>query len=223
MAEFLIICTGIMVSFLLNEWRQRGDLEEKKELLIVEINKDLLKDSLILESTVKYYRDMLRSHDSLLLNLDKELDKDSLNIYVDHLISYIPFKETKVSYFKVLNDPELVLEEEDTLIERFMILRNLVYPSVHEWLEVEKSFVLEQLLPFMDENAPFIYPTPPQRSFDGSVFYDLRKSSHFMNMIKSGRLYKEYIIKICEQTLANLSLFKNQISAYQKEIGREER
>jgi len=213
-AEFFIISAGIMVSFLLNEWRQDSAVQDKKHSLLIEINNDLFKDSLMLESSMNMYKTMFRSHDSLLAHVNDKVEEDSLHGYIDHIISYVPFKETRISYQKILNDPELVIEEGDTLIEGFMVLHNLVYPGVHEWLDVEKSFVLNQLLPYMDEKAPFIYPTPIGRSFDGKVFYELRKESHFLNMLKSGRLYKQYLVQVCSQNLFIVSRLKKRISTY---------
>ncbi len=215
--DFLIIIAGIMVSFMLNEWREDKAIKEKKHTLLLEISKDLKKDSLMLAVTIKTYNAMLRSHDSLLLNIDSEIAEDSLHIYLDHVVSYVPFKETKVSYQKIMNDPELVIEKEDSLIEGFMILHNLFYPNIHEWLEIEKDFVLHQLLPYMDENAPFIYPTPNYYSFDGRVFNSLKKEEHFLNMVKSGRLYKFYLSSICTQNFQLLKNFNQRVKNYLEE------
>ena len=47
-ADFVIIIAGIMVSFLLNEWRENRNKEEKKIILLTEIKQDLKADSLYL-------------------------------------------------------------------------------------------------------------------------------------------------------------------------------
>mgnify|MGYP001591003432 FL=1 len=70
---------------------------------------------------------------------------------------------------------------------------------MEDWLYVEKEFVLNTALPYMDQNAPFIYPSPVNYSFQGEVFYELRKQDEFMNYLKSGRVYKKSMLQILQQ------------------------
>ena len=47
--DLIVIIAGITVSFIVNEWRESNKLEDKKEQLLVNINKDLYADSLVQE------------------------------------------------------------------------------------------------------------------------------------------------------------------------------
>ena len=64
--DLIVIIAGITVSFIVNEWQESNKLEAKKEQLLVDINKDLYADSLVLEGTINIYKIMARSHDTLL-------------------------------------------------------------------------------------------------------------------------------------------------------------
>ena len=93
----------------------------------------------------------------------------------------------------------MTIQRKDSLIWYYLNLHNTVYPGIKEWFYVEKEFVLKTGLSYMDQNAPYIYPSPGNYSFDGKVFYELRKKDEFMNYLKSGRVYKSSMITIYEQ------------------------
>ncbi|MFT5668417.1 MAG: hypothetical protein ACI9DK_002621 [Vicingaceae bacterium] len=197
--DLIIIIAGITVSFVVNEWREGKKLETKKEQLLLDISKDLYADSLVLDKIITHYKTMARSHDSLLKYQRGTVDEDSLNIYLDHFTSYIPFNPTANTYKRINSDPEMNIQRKDSLIWHYLNLHNTVYPGIKEWFYVEKEFVLKTGLPYMDQHAPYIYPSPVNYSFDGKVFYELRKKDEFMNYLKSGRVYKSSMITIYEQ------------------------
>ena len=219
--ELIIIIVGIMVSYLLNERRETNKIAEKKIHLISDINKDLYTDSLVLEQSLSFYKLVIKSHDSLLHDRSATFNKDSLNLYLDHFTSYYPFQENKTSYSRTLNDQNLSIEKEDTLLQTFINMHNYIYPNIHEWLGIEKEFILGTVLPYMDTNAPFIYPSPVQKSFDGEVFYTLRKKDAFMNYLKSGRLYKSSVLQVMEGTLNYLKVVKTKFNQAVKENAAE--
>mgnify|MGYP003654236634 CR=1 FL=1 len=210
-AEFLIIIAGITVSFIVNEWRASKKMENKKEQLLVDINKDLYADSMVLHRTIAIYEIMANSHDSLLKYRTGTLDSDSLTDFLDHLISYMPFNQTANTYKRINTDSEMTIERKDSLIWYYMNLHNIVYPGMKEFFYVEKDFVLNTVLPYMDQNAPFVYPSPVNRSFDGSVFYELRKEDEFMNYLKSGRVYKRSMVQVYQRGFDYLKFIKAQV------------
>lgn len=210
-AEFLIIIAGITVSFILNEWREQNKLEHKKEQLLLDINKDLFADSLVLEQTIAIYKMMARSHDTLLKYQTGTLNPDTLNLFLDYFVSYLPFNATANTYKRINSDPEMFIERKDSLIWYYLNLHNIVYPRLQDWFYVERDFVLQTALPYMDKNAPFIYPTPINRSFNGEVFYELRKKDEFMNYLKSGRVYKESMRQVYQQGFDYLKFIKSNI------------
>ncbi len=121
-----------------------------------------------------------------------------------------------------MNDPNLILNQEDTLLERFLMIHNQLYKLSKEWFFIEKDFVLSQMLPYMDKNAPFYYPPPIGKSFQGKVFLDLKKDDAFMNLLKSGRSYKSYIFQVYKVSLLQISSFRNQIDSYLRELEKED-
>lgn len=210
-AEFLIIIAGITVSFFLNEWRETKKTEQKKISLLQEISNDLVRDTTLLSYSVDLYKILLASHDSLLAERKVEVEPDSLDIYVDHIVSYFPFQETQNTYTKISSDPNLVINKGDTLIERFLLIHNQLYKLAHEWAYIEKDFVLNQMIPYIDQHAPFLYPPPPNKSFKGEVFYTLKKEDSFMNLLKSGRSYKSAMLQVNQSILAQVVQFKQKV------------
>lgn len=209
--ELLVIIAGITVSFILNEWREDKALQQKKDNLLTEVNYDLKQDSLLLTFSIDIYKKLLKAHDSLLINHQKDFNSDSLTAYIDAVVSYFPFQEKKKSHLKLMNDPELVLEKKDSLLERFLMLHGYNYHLLHEWIFIEKEFVVHQVLPYMDQNAPF-FVAPKGRLFDGEVFYDLRKKDAFLNFIKSGKVYKTYILNLLKSNLKVVKKLKTELN-----------
>ena len=222
LAEFIIIIAGVTVSFLVNEWRENKKTETKKQHLLVDINNDLHADSLVLESMGQLYQIMANAHDTLLSSRKRQLNPDSLTQYLEHFTSYHPFTETANTYKRINADNELTIERSDSLIWYYLNLHNLVYPRMHEWLFVEKEFVMNTALPYMNRNAPFIYSSPTNRSFDGVVFYELRKKDEFMNYLKSGRVYKQGMLKVTKASLNYVKFIKAKVTAQIKETREEE-
>ena len=209
--DLIVIIAGITVSFIVNEWQESNKLEAKKEQLLVDINKDLYADSLVLEGTINIYKIMARSHDTLLEYQTGTLNPDSLTIFLDHFTSYLPFNATANTYKRINTDSVMTIERKDSLIWYYLNLHNVVYPRMEDWLYVEKEFVLNTALHYMDQNAPFIYPSPVNYSFQGEVFYELRKKDEFMNYLKSGRVHKKSMLQILQQGFGYLKYIKSQV------------
>lgn len=218
-AEFLIIIAGIMVSFLLNEWRQAKNIEDKKLVLLEEIQEDLKADSLFLFYSHKMYTEMLRGHDSMLTFPEQEFHPDSITMYLDYLVSYSPFKPSERAYTNLTYDPELFIEVGDTsgldfLINQYTIIRSQLYTNaIGEWEEIDKNFVLNTSLPYLEKNAPYM-PAPPFRSFDGRVFSTVSKDDHFKNIVKSGTLYKSVLVQNYSLTLKQVTKLKTEIREF---------
>lgn len=190
--EFLIILAGITVSFLLNEWRTEKKNKEHKHDLIGEIAKDLKIDSLNLEKSLKTYQLLIRGLDSLTAyESGKSLD-DSLTLYLDFFVTYGTFRPQPTSYTKVLSDNDLKLTASDSLIDQFILLHNTTYILLEEWNQIERMFVLEEALPYLNHNAPY-YPTSGMATFDGKVFLDLRKENTFNNLLNTGKSFKKAV------------------------------
>lgn len=218
--EFVIIIAGIMVSFLLNEWRESNKEQEKKYQLLQELSQDLAGDSVHLEASIKLYQSMFRGYDSLLKSPEASFNEDSLNLCLDRVNSYYVFQENKSAYLKINNDPNLVLNKKDSLLERFLVIHDQLYRHLHEWSSIYKRFVLEQMIPYMDQHAPFYYPPPPMMSFQGKVFYQPRKEDAFMNLLKSGSSYKNAMLQVLGHCLNTISTFKQKVDKQLKQAAK---
>ncbi|MCB0801602.1 MAG: hypothetical protein KDB74_00770 [Flavobacteriales bacterium] len=214
-ADFVIIIAGIMVSFLLNEWRENRNKEEKKIILLTEIKQDLKADSLYLYFSEKTYKELQRGHDSMLTFPKKGFHIDSISMYLDYFVSYMPFKPSERAYINLTNDPDLSIDLTDTngvdyLINKYSIIRSQLYNSINEWELIDKNFVLNTTLPYLETNAPFMH-APPGKSFNGKVFETVSKDDHFKNLVKSGALYKSILAQ-------NYALASRIVGDLQKEI-----
>lgn len=219
-AEFLIIIAGIMVSFLLNEWRETSNTKEKKLVLLSELHEDLKADSLFLSYSHKFYKEMLRGHDSMLtFPKKKKFHPDSITMYLDYLVSYSPFEPSEQAYINLNNNPDLFNDAADTagadfLIRKYQFIRRKLYKNaVMEWVEIDKNFVLNTTLPYLEKNAPFV-PAPDFKSFDGIVYYEVAKDDHFKNIVKSGKLYKGALVQNYNLAISQITVLKAEIKAF---------
>tara|TARA_R110002096_G_scaffold83876_9_gene194196 strand:+ start:818 stop:1519 length:702 start_codon:yes stop_codon:yes gene_type:complete len=209
--EFLIILAGITVSFLLNEWRTEKKNKEHKLDLVAEIAKDLKIDSLKLEFSIKTYHLLIRGMDSLTEFESNKSQTDSLTLFLDFFVTYSTFKPQPTSYTKLLSDNELKLNVEDSLIDQFILLHNTTYDLLEEWNQIERMFVLEQALPYLNLNAPY-YPTSGMATFDGKVFLDLRKENAFMNLLNTGKSFKRAVNYFNNKALVEVKALQAKIN-----------
>lgn len=210
-----------MVSFLLNEWRETRNIEEKKIVILKEVQQDLKSDSVYLSYALRNYKKMLRGHDSMMTYPKNGFEIDSITMYLDYLVSYSPFTPSERAYINIYSDPELVINVSDTigtdyLINKYTIIKTQLYSAIQEWEEIDKNFVLNTSLPYMEEHAPY-YPSTKFKLYDGRVFKDISKKDHFKNIVKSGALYKSVLVENYKMTIEVISKLQAEIDTFIKQ------
>lgn len=191
--EIIVIIIGISLSLLFNNWRERI-IENKEETKLLEsIRENLVSDTIILEQRLKTINVFVDGSQQLLSPNIDTFPSDSLAKFIDFVATYTKFTGTQIGY------QELKQSKSSTIIKNRKLLQNIIqhyeqkYDLMSEWNDVDKNFVLNDIIPFLSKNLR--YSDRPMLLFDDSktTLELLDNDDYFKNMIKSGMVYKQII------------------------------
>lgn len=169
-AELIILILGISLSFILNEYRQQQrDLKLESDLLH-QFRDNLILDSLML-SAQSQSLDVRRKSCQFLLNLDeKSVYTDSVGLNLIILMNYGGFYPSDITYQEMRSLGNSRLIKNKTLLNELIQVYESDYDLVNEWASADRSFLLDEMLPYMNRTLPFarmlnfsMLPPPKQR------------------------------------------------------------
>jgi hypothetical protein len=217
--ELVVLVIGITASFLLNEWRLAiGEREEERRALHA-LRQDLRSDSSHLATRIELDTRMIASYERLLDSTgDVAPAVDSADTYMDHAITYLTFAKRDNTYEELKQTGRTDVIRNEELRGRIINLYNRVYLNATEWDSINRQFVLERMIPYLDDNGPYV-----ESGFAGGVatglsglYTALRREDRFRNLIRTNRLFKEAQRAVYELILAEVSAA---LGAVEAELG----
>ena len=192
--EILVIIIGISLSFFFNNLKENR-VERKVEVkLLQSIYENLATDTLFLDTRLKTLNVFLHGYEQMLSPTIDTFPNDSINLFVDFAATYTKFEGTLVGYEELKQSKSSTIIKNRVLLQKIILHYDQKYDLMTEWNEIDKGYVLNDMLPFLSKNMKFV---------EGQFLYNdvettlqlLKSDDHFKNMIKSGSVYKQ-IIKI---------------------------
>lgn len=187
--EILVLIIGISLSLLLNDWRAESTDRKAEQFVLRSIQENLIADTVILDIRIKNVDYLINGHRKMLAG---NIDPDSAALYIDNFATYSMFGGQDVGYQELKQSQSSRIIKNRDLLKKIIIHYEQIFPSIQEWNSIEKKFVLEEVLPFLNKNMKYS---------DAKLLYDdyetttylLENDDYFKNMIKSGRLFKDII------------------------------
>jgi hypothetical protein len=210
--EILVIIIGITLSFFFNNLKENR-VERKEEIkLLASIHENLATDTLTLDARLKILDILLHGYEQILSPTIDTFSNDSIVLFLDFAVTYTKFQGTAVGY------EELKQSKSSTIIKNRLLLRTIIlhydqkYDLMTEWNEIDKGYVLDDMLPFLSKNMKYM---------EGKFLYNdvettlqlLESDDYFKNMIKSGRLYKQIIRLLYLQLKESTKVLMKEIEA----------
>jgi len=146
-----VIIAGIMVSFLLNEWRQERKERSAELRLMADLRDDLRKDSLSIASEIKDMDMVLQSCARLNEHAARPLPADSVLRVLGPPLSYMGFWSQNVSYQAMKSTGSANLLQDKELLHDLTELHELRYAMLAEASDIDKRMVLEHMLPLVNQ------------------------------------------------------------------------
>lgn len=192
--EIIVIIIGITLSLFFNNLKE-NKAERKEEIKLLEsIHENLATDTMILDTRLQTLDIFLHGYEQMLLPTIDTFPKDSITLFLDFAATYTKFQGTMVGYEELKQSKSSAIIKNRLLLQKIILHYDQKYDLMTEWNEVDKGYVLNDMLPFLSKNMKFV---------EGKFLYNdvettlqlLKSDHHFKNMIKSGSVYKQ-IIKI---------------------------
>lgn len=214
--QIFVLVTGITLSFALNEWRvHRGDRALERHLL-TNIHADLAVDSTALARYVGLLGEMASAYEAFLdPALVQTHSTDSLDHYADLLLTYAVFNPQDDTYEGMQQTGSSRLISDPVLLSDIVGLYNTGYYNAREWSDINRQFVLEHVIPYVDAHAPYTKLEVTGIQWRGlhESFVPLIGQDHFRNLVRTNRLYKLSQRAIFEMTLVRVRAVMAKIEA----------
>ena len=205
--EVAVLVIGISLSFGLNEWRVAREAQRSEIRLLEGLRDNLRTDSLTLVALGNRMEGMIAGYDQLLQPvLAAQLPEDSLDLYMDMLITYTKFTRTDVTYEEMRQTGASRLISNTRLRDTVIGLYSTTYVRADEWDRIDSQFVLERMIPYLEAHAPYVPFDPSSGMFANRrpVYERLSTEDHFLNLVSTRRLFKSVKRSIYDATRAHI-------------------
>jgi hypothetical protein len=203
--EIFIIFVGISISFVFEEWRDdRRDLDVAKRNL-QSLRSSLLQDTFVLTGMINLGQRFVYSSEKLsYFKADSEV-ADSLNQYIDHAASYLAFKPNLMAYNEISNAGHTNLIQNDSLRRAFLSYYTSIVPYCLEWVSVDKTQTMTELVPEMSIYFPVVVDSMNQVTAKDKT--KALRQIKLRNLLLMNSAYKKEVIQtyiVTKRMAANL-------------------
>jgi len=194
--ELLIIVIGITISFWFNNLRE-SRIEKKEEIrLLTTIKENLIADSLQLFAEKELYS---KSGDYFKNLVDRPFSQgwDSLEMGLGYLQTYSSIPVTEVGY-KELQGGGLKYISNRDLRENIIKHYSVKNWEWQEYNEIDRDMVLNQIIPYVNQNAPFFERVKELENNPKSLnkLKLMMETDHFKNLVKMSNLFKNVHVRL---------------------------
>lgn len=194
--ELLIIVIGITISFWFNNLRE-SRIEKKEEIrLLTTIKENLIADSLQLFAEKELYS---KSGDYFKNLVDRPFSQgwDSLEMGLGYLQTYSSIPVTEVAY-KELQGGGLKYISNRDLRENIIKHYSVKNWEWQEYNEIDRDMVLNQIIPYINQNAPFFERVMELENNPKSLnkLKLIIETDHFKNLVKMSNLFKNVQVRL---------------------------
>jgi hypothetical protein len=158
--EFLVIVAGIMVSFLLNEWRQERQDRREEQRLLGDLLEDLRQDSLHLANEVDMLLMILDFSGRLERHAENRIPTDSIHSILGPSLAYSRIPLRQVTYRTMIGSGGTALVRDPELMRDLLLLYEQDYFMFAELSEIDKRTSMERMLPYVEKRIDIRSPDP---------------------------------------------------------------
>ena len=181
-----MIVAGIMVSFLLNEWRQQQKDERTEQRLLASLLVDLRADSVAIAKELLDMDQTISAGTSLANTDGLPAATDSLAILISESAAYVTFTPNDLTYQELRTTGSAALIQDTELLRAIIDLYDHQWPLMAEYQSIDKWMVLERYYPYLQEH---ILLSAPHRDDLLAVKEDVSWS----NLLASSVAFKSHI------------------------------
>jgi hypothetical protein len=190
--ELLVVVLGITISFWFQDWRQQRDDRQQETRLLQGIVDELRADRAQLQQRIE----MVDRGLTALQRLQRDggsMSAEELDRAMDQTLSYIAFAPSRATYVELQQMAGSRLVRDKRLLHQVITLYERAFPMAVEWDEINRSFVLDRMFPYVDQHGPSFVSTSSAGYATGyhQAYKVLANQTEFHNLLRSGLLFKE--------------------------------
>jgi hypothetical protein len=191
--ELVVLFVGITASLAANEWRQAIGRRDEERRALIGLRDDLRSDSAYLDGRLKVADGMIAAYGRLLAPAADAPPADSVDLYMDAAISYLTFARRDNTYEALKQTGRTDLIGDEVLRGMVINLYNRVYLNATEWDAINRQFVLERMIPYLDQEGPYVESAFDDGTATGfaAVYAAVHADDRFRNLMRTNRLFKE--------------------------------
>jgi hypothetical protein len=189
--ELLVVVLGISASFALEEWR--GDRENRRveRRAWAGVAANLATDTLFLSARARQLDGMIAAYDALIAGRPSA---DSVESYMDLAISYVNFVRTDFAYEELRQSSSARQVRNAALLARMSRMYTAEYSLAAEWEAINRDFVLDRMIPYLEAEAPAPYVTASRATAAiglSRAHAALAGEPRFRNLLATNRFFKD--------------------------------
>lgn len=192
-----MIVAGIMVSFLLNEWRQERSERAQEQRLLADLRDDLRNDSAAFAHEIRDLELILSSIARLKKHGETPIPADSVLRFLGPPLSYVGVSTQDVTYQAMKSTGSVALVRDKDLLRDIFSLYGHRYFMLREGGDIDKRMVLDHMLPLVNER--FLL-----RAADVAVMDRLMADTHWQNLIDFSEFHKTRILELLRKEQAHI-------------------
>ena len=201
--ELIVIIFGISASFMLNQWRIDREDRRNEIRLLESLQANLVADTTFIGREMRFLTGGLTFYGKALASKDlSTLPQDSLGFFLTSIAAYSDFHYYDNAYHEMSSTGNSRLISSKDLRSKIFQLYNSHYQKLVEWRSIDKQFILERMIPYLEAHMPytvdfvFIGSAPSLERMSQMLAEDVQ----FKNMLKTNRLFKFSILRLYKNT-----------------------
>lgn len=189
--QLLVVVLGVTISLGLDEWRGRRQADREADDLVQRLRADLALDLSEIAVAVERNDRMIAAYRRLLAPDAAALPDDSLDRYVDLAVSYALFLPNDEAYEGMRQTGTSALLDPDARAD-VIRLYTRAYGRAAEWDEINRRFILERMIPYVETHAPETDATAVGTTWIGlaDAFRAVDDDPVFRNLLRTNVLFK---------------------------------
>ncbi|MDH5367395.1 MAG: hypothetical protein OEW67_10430 [Cyclobacteriaceae bacterium] len=204
--EIVVIVAGIYGAFALESWQENRLNNEKEKLLLAELNKEFKENRKQLYTVVSVHQKSLNYANKIIAQFPIEINEvnlDSMSNWIGYMIYGYTFNPSQGIINSLINTSSFELISNDTLRATLVAWRD-IYQDYSEEEKYAVEYILNEILPFFDNNFPF-----KGNLFDPRVNQKILTTVKFENLIYRRKMFLAQILNSSDK---ELELVENSIN-----------
>jgi hypothetical protein len=202
----------VSLSFAVDQWRRDREDRAYEQRALGLIREGLVEDSLRATGLIRTIKQFRRAHEGL---LEPQPRPDSIDVWMDLMQSYAGLDRSDWAYQELRLGGNTRVLRDNRVFATVTKAYNRDYRRLAEWDEITRRIVLDRIIPYVDDNSPYVSITTNGSAISGlsTAYGVLRTQDRFRNLQRSAMAYRDAQIAAAGDVIVRIRLLLPQIDS----------